>query len=167
MLSSRYEKYVVRKPAIVTSDYKDKIPDTDKIPVTSPVDTGPRVIFSPDRVKEGHSIIEYGIITGDVIIGEGYITEPHRHDYGEIFLFLGTNPQDTTDLGAEVEFWLGEGKERDKVTFTTSSSIYIPPGLVHFPQVWRNVKRPVMTIVVMPDSRKRVLKPVSLKGKKE
>jgi hypothetical protein len=162
MPASRYDKYVVRKPAIVTGDYQDEIPDTDKIPVSSPVDTGPRVIFSPDRVKEGNSIIEYGIISGDVTIGDGFITEPHKHDYEEIFLFLGTDPQDTTDLGAEVEFWLGEGSERDKVIINTSSSIYVPPGLAHFPQIWRNVIRPVMTIVVMPDAQKRVLKPVSI-----
>jgi uncharacterized RmlC-like cupin family protein len=162
MAVSRYEKYVVRRPAIVTGDYKDLIPETDEIPVSSAVDTGPRVIFSPDRVKEGNSIIEYGIISGDVTIGDGYVTEPHKHDYEEIFLFLGTDPKNTSDLGAEVEFWLGEGEEREKVVFTTSSSIYVPPGLAHFPQVWKNVKRPVMTIVVMPDARERVLKSVSL-----
>ena len=162
MPASRYDKYVVRKPAIVTGDYQDEIPDTDEIPVSSTVDTGPRVIFSPNRVPEGNSIIEYGIISGDVTIGDGFITEPHKHDYEEIFLFLGTDPGDTTDLGAEVEFWLGEGSERDKVIINTSSSIYIPPGLAHFPQIWRNVVRPVMTIVVMPDARKRVLKPVSV-----
>ena len=162
MAESRYEKYVVRKPAIVTSDYKDLIPETDEIPISSPVDTGPRVIFSPDRVQEGNSIIEYGIISGDVTIGEGYMTEPHKHDYEEIFLFLGMDPKNTSVLGAEVEFWLGEGDERDKVVFTTSSSIYIPPGLAHFPQIWRNVVSPVMTIVIMPDSKKRVLKSVNL-----
>jgi uncharacterized RmlC-like cupin family protein len=161
MAVSRYEKYVVRRPAIVTGDYKDLIPESDEIPVSSAVDTGPRVIFSPDRIKEGNSIIEYGIISGDVTIGDGYVTEPHKHDYEEIFLFLGTDTKNTSDLGAEVEFWLGEGEEREKVVFTTSSSIYIPPGLAHFPQVWKNVKRPVMTIVVMPDTRERVLNPVT------
>ena len=161
MVASRYEKYVVRRPAIVTGDYKDLIPETDEIPVSSAADTGPRVIFSPDRVKEGNSIIEYGIISGDVTIGDGYVTEPHKHDYEEIFLFLGTDRKNTSDLGAEVEFWLGEGEEREKVVFTTSSSIYVPPGLAHFPQVWKNVKRPVMTIVVMPDARERNLKSVT------
>ncbi len=158
MSPSRYEKYVVRKPAIVTADYKDKIPETDKIPVRSPVDTGPRVIFSPDRVKEGHSIIEYGIITGDVTVGDGFITRPHKHDYEEIFMFLGTDPENTADLGAEVDFWLGEGEAREKLTFTTSSSVFVPPGVAHFPQIWRNVKRPVMTIVIMPDATRRVMK---------
>jgi hypothetical protein len=56
------------------------IPDTDDIPVTGPVDTGPRIIFSPDRVPEGSSTIEYGIITGYLTIGVSFFTEPHEHD---------------------------------------------------------------------------------------
>ncbi len=162
MAVSRYDKYVTRKPAIITNDYQEIIPETDEIPVASPVDTGPRVIFSSDRIKEGSSIIEYGIITGDVTIGDGFITEPHKHDYAEIFMFLGTDARNTADLGAEVEFWLGEGESRDSVIVTTSSSIYVPPGLAHFPQIWRNVVRPVMTIVIMPDSNKRVINRVSV-----
>lgn len=162
MAESRYEKYVVRRPAIVIDSYQEKIPDTDDIPITSPVDTGPRIIFSPDRVKEANSIVEYGIVSGDVTIGDGFITEPHKHDYEEIFVFLGTDKNNTSDLGAEVEFWLGEGDERDKVVLNTSCSIYVPPGLAHFPQTWRNVVRPVITIVIMPNAQKRVIKPVSL-----
>ena len=124
MAASRYDKYVVRKPAIVTGDYQDEIPATDKIPVSSPADTGPRVIFSPDRVPEGNSIIEYGIISSDVTIGDGFITEPHKHDYEEIFLFLGTDREDTAYLGAEVEFWLGEGDARDSDVINTSTAIF-------------------------------------------
>lgn len=162
MAESRYEKYVIRKPAVLNDALQDVIPETDEIPVSSPVDTGPRIIMSPDRVPEVGSIVEYGLVSGDITIGEGYMAGPHKHDYGEIFLFLGTNHKDTADLGAEVEFWLGEGEERDKVIFNTSSGIYVPPGLAHFPQIWRNVVRPVMTIVIMPDARKRVIKPVSI-----
>lgn len=166
MAASKYEKYVVRKPAIVTADYADEMPETEEIPLRCAEDTGPMVIFSPNFVKEANSIVEYGIISGDIATGaDKYVTEPHKHDYEEIFLFLGTDPKNPRDLGAEVEFWVGEGEETEKISFTTSSSIYIPPGVAHFPQFWRNVKRPVMTVVIMPDSSERVLKPVSLEGR--
>ena len=165
MVQSRYEKYIVRKPAIVKSDYSDEVPETDKIPPKSSLDTGPRVIFSKQLVKDANSIVEYGFISGDTIVGNGQDFTPHKHDYEEIFLFLGTNPEDTTDLGAEVEFWVGEGDELEKVIFNTSSSIYIPPGVAHFPQIWRNVKRPVMTMVIMPTSGERLLNPVPLEGR--
>ena len=165
MSASKYEKYVVRKPAIVTADYKDEVPKTDKIPSRSAVDTGPRVIFSHSFVKESDTMVEYGIISGDTTIGDmdKNVTEPHKHNYEEIFLFLGTNTKDTTDLGAEVEFWVGEGDAAEKIIFNTSSSIYIPPNVAHFPQIWRNVKRPVITVVIMPAAQKRDLKLVSRK----
>jgi hypothetical protein len=155
MKPSRYEKYVCRKPALPVTNTSEAVPETDKIPNMNPVDTGPRVIFSPHSFKDAGCFVEYGIISGDTVIGEGSGPSAHRHDYEEIFCFLGTNPEDTTDLGAEVDFWVGEGDEREKVTFTTSSSIYIPPNTVHFPQVWRNVKRPVITVVIMPTANQR------------
>ncbi|OGO31855.1 MAG: hypothetical protein A2Z29_04505 [Chloroflexi bacterium RBG_16_56_11] len=168
MAKSKYEKYVVRKPAIVTDAYTDVVPETDEIPNRSPADTGPRVIFSKDFVNEANSIVEYGIISGDIAIGaDNYVTEPHKHNYEEIFLFLGTDPKDTRDLGAEVEFWIGEGKDREKIIFNTSSSIYVPPGVVHFPQYWRKVTRPVITVVIMPTTGKRVLEIASSKGGKK
>jgi len=166
MAESRYEKYVVRKPAVVKrDDYSDALVETDKIPNKSAVDTGPRVIFTPNFVDEANSIVEYGLITGDTIVGTVDDFEPHKHDYEEIFLFLGTNPEDTTELGAEIEFWIGEGEEREKVVLNTSSSIYIPPGVAHFPQIWKNVTRPVMVVVIMPNCRERVLDVVPLEGR--
>jgi len=165
MAQSRYEKYIVRKPALVGRDNPDEVPETDKIPAQSPVDTGPRVIFSKQLVNDANSIIEYGYVSGDTAIGNGQDFKPHKHDYEEIFLFLGTNHEDTTDLGAEIEFWVGEGDDLEKVLFTTSSSIYIPPGVAHFPQIWRNVRRPVMIVVIMPSSGERALKNIPLEGR--
>lgn len=168
MATSRYEKYVVRKPAVVVrvgDDYIDKVPETDKIPLKSSVDTGPRVIFSNELVKDATTKVEYGYITGDTIVGDGQDFVAHKHDYEEIFLFLGTDPVDTAYLGAEVEFWFGEGESREKVVFTTSSSVYVPPGVAHFPQVWKNVKRPVMVMVIMPSTGERHLEAVSQEGR--
>ena len=165
MAKSKYEKYVVRKPAVVNyQTYKDVMPEGDKLPVLSPIDTGPRVIISGDLVPDANTIVEYGFISGDLTMGQAQSAGDfafHKHDYEEVFLFLGTDPKDTTDLGAEIEFWLGEGKERDKVVLTTSSSVYVPPGLVHFPLTYRNVRRPVMQVTIMPSAEKRVIKPAS------
>jgi hypothetical protein len=167
MANSRYEKYVVRKPAVVNYEtYKDVMPEGDKLPVLSPIDTGPRVIISKDLVPAANTIVEYGFISGDLTMGEAQSAkdfEFHSHDYEEVFLFLGTNPEDTTDLGAEIEFWLGEGAERDSVVLTTSSAVYVPGGLVHFPLTYRNVKRPVMQVTIMPSAEKRDVKPAGNK----
>lgn len=167
MAKSKFEKYVVRKPAIVTADYKDEVPKGDKMPNRSAADTGPRVIFSHTFVPQSNTMVEYGLMSGTVSIGgeDKNVTEPHKHDYEEIFLFLGTNPKDTTDLGGEVEFCVGEGKDLEKITFNTSSSIWIPPNVAHFPQFFRNVKRPIMCVVIMPNAPERVLETVPAKGR--
>ena len=34
----------------------------------------------------------------------------HSHDYDEVIAFFGTNHEDPSDLGAEVELWLGDEK---------------------------------------------------------
>jgi hypothetical protein len=159
MAKSKYEKYVVRKPAIIKADYTEEVPKTEKIPLRTPFDTGPMVIFSKSFVPEANSIVEYGIVSGDMTIGDGSFVSKHKHDYPEIFMFLGTDPKDPRDLGAEVEFWIGEGKDLEKIVFTTSSSIYVPPGVAHFPQIWRNVRRPTFTVVIMPTTAKKALKP--------
>jgi len=75
MAASRYEQYIVRKPAIITQVTTGRIsievPTGDKIPAKSNVDTGPLVIFSDDFLKEATSKVEYGFITGDTEIGTG------------------------------------------------------------------------------------------------
>jgi hypothetical protein len=153
-VESRYEKYIVRKPAVITRVSPEgvfvEVPKGDKIPAQSSVDTGPLVIFSDDFLEGATTKVEYGFIIGDTEIGTGRGFGAHKHHYGEIFLFLGTNPKDTHNLGAEAEFWLGEGEELEKVKFSTSSSVYVPPGVAHFPLIWRNVKNPVMMVVIVP-----------------
>ena len=164
MAASRYEKYIVRKPAIIRSVMPERmsveVPKGDKIPTKSSVDTGPLVIFSDDFLKEATTKVEYGFIMGDTEIGTGKGFGAHKHDYGEIFLFLGTDPHDTHYLGAEAEYWMGEGEALEKVKFTTSSSVYVPPGLAHFPLIWRNVKNPVMMVVIVPTTSKHKVIPV-------
>ena len=71
MAKSKYEKYVVRKPAIIKADYTEEVPKGEKIPLRTPVDTGPMIIFSKDFVPEANSIVEYGIVSGDMVIGDG------------------------------------------------------------------------------------------------
>jgi hypothetical protein len=167
MAESKYEKYVTRKPAVITGAGSDgivkfEIPETARIPAKNKNDTGPRLIFSNDFVKEATTKIEYGFIMGDTtLLTSSKDFGAHKHAYAEIFLFLGNDPNDTTYLGAEGEFWLGEEKDLEKIKFTTSCSIYMPPGIGHFPLFFRNVKSPVMMGVVVPVAGDLKIIPIS------
>jgi hypothetical protein len=48
------------------------------------------------------------------------------------------------------------------VVINTSSAVYVPAGLAHFPQIWKNVRRPVMTMVIMPTTGERNLQMIPM-----
>ena len=153
MSKSKYEKFVCRKQAIIAGVGPDgpiyEIAETGKIPPRNDVNTGPRVIqFSKEFVKEAISGLEYGFITGNTIIGDGKDFNAHKHDFGEMFLFLGTDPNDTGYLGAELEFWLDEGENLEKIKLDTSSGVYVPPNVGHFPLFCRNFQSQIIMIVI-------------------
>jgi len=73
---------------------------------------------------------------------------PMKHTFAEVFLLIGTNPEDNTDLGGEVEVWLGEGDEAEKYIINKTSCIYVPPGVVHCPIYFRKVTRPIVMVMI-------------------
>ena len=166
MTESKYEKYVTRKAEIVLRPGSDGvvkfgIPRTYKI-TKKQTTTGPRLIFSNDVVKEATSKIEYGWIMRDMtLLNSSKNFGAHKHEYPEIFIFFGNDPYDTSYLGGEGEFWLGEGNDLEKIIFGTSCSVYVPAGVGHFPLFLRNVKTPIMMGVVVPKVGDIKLTPVS------
>jgi hypothetical protein len=68
--------------------------------------------------------------------------EPHAHDYDQFLCFLGGNPLNLFDFGAEVEIVLGEEKESHFID--TTSVVFVPKGLMHCPIIFKKVTRPVV-----------------------
>jgi hypothetical protein len=66
--------------------------------------------------------------------------EAHVHDYPEVLIFLGSNPEDPYDLGGEIEFWL----EEEKYDLTMSCFIWVPRGMKHCPLVIKRIDRPII-----------------------
>ena len=65
---------------------------------------------------------------------------PHIHKYPEILMLIGTNPDDPTDLGAEVELQMGA--DREKHVMTKSTTVFIPANLIHGPYLIKKTLRP-------------------------
>ena len=99
-------------------------------------------------IKESNTMIEFAWIVKDSAFGVTQDKPPHSHDCDEIFMFIGTNPEDRDKLGAEVEFWLGEGDETEKIKINTSGLVFVPKGLAHLPLFFKNVKKPLLWVVV-------------------
>lgn len=84
-------------------------------------------------------------------MGWSYLTEPflmvaeaHTHDFDQIIFFLGGDPGNVGDFGAEVEMSLGENQEKYIINYT--SCVYIPAGLLHCPLDVKKVNKPIMFI---------------------
>lgn len=63
---------------------------------------------------------------------------PHVHDYDEILIWSGGDPENPHDLGAEIYMDI----EGERHIITTSGCVYIPAGVVHCPLGFNRVDRP-------------------------
>ncbi len=72
------------------------------------------------------------------------IPEPHQHNCAEILYFIGGNPMDFQDFGAEVEFVMGEGKEAETYIINATTWVYVPKNLPHCPLNFKKVDKPIM-----------------------
>lgn len=68
--------------------------------------------------------------------------DPHAHDFEQFLCFLGGNPNDVGDFGAEVELSLGE--EGEKLIIDTTSIVHIPKGLIHCPLNFKRIDKPIV-----------------------
>jgi hypothetical protein len=82
---------------------------------------------------------------------------PHRHFADEYFMFHGSDLERPTYLGAEVEFWLGEGADAEQLIITEASVVLVPAGMVHCPIWFRKVDHPPVyqTVVLTSGFYKR------------
>jgi hypothetical protein len=123
-----------------------------------------KCIHTKDLIKEiphygGKSIVAHdGELDADCSLGYHCISKPmsfdhvHSHDFPEMLCFIGGNPLDITDLGAEIEFTLGD----EKHFINTAAVVSIPRGVDHCPIVIKKVTRP---FIFMEVSLTRIWKP--------
>ena len=73
------------------------------------------------------------------------------HEYGTLLIQLGTDSNDATALGAELELYLGE--EKEKHTISKSAIVYVPPKIPHGPMVVKNATQPFnfLEVVMGPE----------------
>ena len=69
----------------------------------------------------------------------------HTHDYDEIVMHIGIDPEDQEDLGAEIEFML----DGIPLTITKTSSVFVPRGMKHGPLTWKRFSKPHLEMTVM------------------
>lgn len=74
--------------------------------------------------------------------------KPHAHPTTQIMCFLGTDPDNPEDLGAEFEICLG--KEEERHAFTGSTAVVTPPFLPHWPGGLLKADKPIVMCDIHP-----------------
>jgi hypothetical protein len=64
----------------------------------------------------------------------------HSHHEGEVLYFIGGDPMNFKEFGAEVEFHI----DGEPYFITCTTFVYIPPDLPHCPLFFRKVDKPIM-----------------------
>ncbi|MFH1647663.1 MAG: hypothetical protein ABID71_08280 [Chloroflexota bacterium] len=106
--------------------------------------TNPTLTYmSNDLVPDSNTYIEIGWIHR--------MPEPnphihrHTHDFDEIVLHIGRDPDNPEELGGEIEFVVGG----EKLTINKTSALFIPRDVEHGPLTWKKVSKPHIQMVVM------------------
>jgi hypothetical protein len=126
------EKYIVSKPAY---EVKPKVEVKGRIPAMT--------LMSSNLVPGIKVYVETGWVLG-MPDPNPHIDE-HVHDYDEIIIHLGTDPQNQENLGGEIEI----GFNGKPVTIDSTSAIYVPKGVKHGPLVWKRFDRPHLEMTIM------------------
>ena len=132
MDENKCERYFVTKPAYeVTPKFEVK----GRIPAMT--------LMSENLVPGTKMYIEAGWVLGmpdpNPHIGE------HTHNYDEIIVHFGMDPNNPEDLGAEIEICMGG----QPFLIKSTSAIYVPKGVKHGPLTWKKFERPHLEMTIM------------------
>jgi hypothetical protein len=132
MTEINYEKNLVRKPVYELGGWvKGR--------------QAPIMTYMSNKLVPGCNIyIELGWIY-DIPEPNPHILE-HSHDYEEVVLNIGGDPNNPEDLGAEIEFRI----DNQPLTFDTTAAAYVTKGIKHGPLTWKRLDRPhlLMPIII-------------------
>ena len=138
--AAKYGKYVITAPKLITELAHHDF-------------TGVSGITFPDEVYLDKDILREANQWLDIMwIWE--VPHPpdllgaHVHPFDELVLLIGSNPQDTGDFGAQIEWWMGEGDEAESYVIDTTTAIYVPKGLVHGPMNFLRIDKPVLNVAI-------------------
>ena len=62
----------------------------------------------------------------------------------EILYFIGGDPMNFKEFGAEVEFTMGEGDNAETHIITSTTWVYVPSNVLHCPLNFKRVDKPIM-----------------------
>ncbi len=132
MAEENYEKYLVKEPVY---ELVPKVAVKGRLPTMT--------VLSNNLVPGSNTYVEIGWVAG-MPDPKTHIDE-HVHDYDEIVLHLGIDPENPEELGAEIEIMV----EGQPLTIKKTSALFVPKGVKHGPLTWKRFDRPHIEMTIM------------------
>jgi hypothetical protein len=118
-----------------------------------------------DYFKDARNMVEFMPITGNYMMMNGFPKGFERkvYDMGDhkggpypkynrgcdkLMIWYGTDPKDLNDLGAHVEFHLGEGADEEVFHFDEPRCVFVPKGVRYGPIYITKFRRVLMLVNV-------------------
>lgn len=131
MANNKYDKYFLKDPWGVLH------PGTDP---KAPAYIG----IGQEKPVEGWDDIPFTQVLRPIYHPYTMIPTGHKHPAAEILYFIGGDPMNFGEFGAEVELVLGEGKDAETYTITNTTWVYVPANLMHCPLTFKRVDKNIM-----------------------
>jgi hypothetical protein len=131
MADSKYGKYILREPWGIPNRAN---PDPNA-PVYIGIGQGAPVKYWDEPLTQ---------VLRPIYQAFNMIPKPHIHNCAEILYFIGGNPMNFKDFGAEVQFVIGEGADAEEFIINSTTWVYVPKNVPHCPLNFRRVDRPIM-----------------------
>ena len=139
-MATKYGKYILTEP-------QAPAPPTAQPPAMPP-EAARRPI--PPNMKVNSYLIDT-IPVEFAFVGMTKTSDPaqtghpsHTHDVDEFIYFVGGNPENMFDFGAEIEIILGAGEDEEKHIVNKACVVYVPAGLPHLPITFKKVDKPIL-----------------------
>ena len=115
--------------------------------------------FTPEMSKKYSTFAKRILwIDGDMVPGafqmncawyikpNSHISLAHIHTTDEIIGFFGSDVNNPSDMGGELEFWM----EDEKYLMTESFLVFVPAGVKHCPLKINRIERPIFHLGASP-----------------
>jgi hypothetical protein len=130
-----FEQYLVRKPAYEVGVQAVGKHKGHQVPSMT--------YMSNALVPGSNTYVEVSWIY-DVPTPNPYVFE-HAHNYNEIVMHIGSDPDNPEDLGGEMTIEV----EGQPLSFDRTTALFLPKGTKHGPLTWKKVSRPHIELTVM------------------
>ena len=130
-----YNKFLVRKPAYEVGVQAVGKHKGHQVPSMT--------YMSNALVPGSNTYVEVSWIF-DVPTPNPYVFE-HAHDYDEIVMHIGTDPDNPESLGGEMAISV----EGQPLSFDKTTALFLPKGTKHGPLTWKKVSRPHIETTIM------------------